>query len=135
MAKLSADGASAVPEDSASDTDSSFFFFFFLGGRDIHYTCATITTSRVCEVHPKPERQKLTTHLEFAQAFILKGMAMKAKQATVKPKLVTQLERHARFCPPTLHNTKLDQLNKAHEKRKASIVKAKPTLSCKASMS
>ena len=54
-------------------------------------------------------------------------MAMKAKQATVKPKLVTQLERHAYLCPPTLHNTKLDQLNKADEKRKASIVKAKPT--------
>ena len=129
------DGLSFWAAGTSSSRGVAFFFFFFLGGRDIHYTCATITTSRVCEVHSKPERQKLTTHLEFAQAFILKGMAMKAKQATVKPKLVTQLERHARFCPPTLHNTKLDQLNKAHEKRKASIVKAKPTLSCKASMS
>ena len=42
---------------------------------------------------------------------------MKAKQATVKPKLVSQLEKHACFCPPTKHDTKLDQLNKAKEKQ------------------
>ena len=45
-----------------------FFFFFFLGGKDIHYTSAMIATSRVCDVHHKPERPKLTTHLEFVQA-------------------------------------------------------------------
>ena len=54
---------------------------------------------------------------------------MKAKQATVKPKPVSQLEKHAYFCPPTKHDTKLDQLNKA--KREASIAKAKPTPSYK----
>ena len=42
-----------------------FFFFFFLGGKDIHYTSAMIATSRVCDVHHKPERPKLTTHLEI----------------------------------------------------------------------
>jgi len=31
-----------------------FFPFFFVGGMDIHYTSATIATSRVCEVHHKP---------------------------------------------------------------------------------
>ena len=65
------------------------FFFFVCLGRDIHYTSAMITTSRACEVHSKPERQRLTTHLEFVQALILKGTAMKTKQATAKPKLVT----------------------------------------------
>ena len=29
------------------------FFFFFLGGKDIHYTGVTITTSRVCDVQPR----------------------------------------------------------------------------------
>ena len=29
-------------------------FFFFLGGRDIHYINATITTSKKCDVHCKP---------------------------------------------------------------------------------
>ena len=43
----------------------AFFFFFFLGGKDIHYTSAMIATSRVCDVHHKPERPKLTTHLEL----------------------------------------------------------------------
>ena len=42
-----------------------FFFFFFLGGTDIHYTSAMIATSRVCDVHHKPKRPKLTTHLEW----------------------------------------------------------------------
>ena len=42
---------------------------------------------------------------------------MKAKQATVKPKPVSQLVKHACFCPPTKHDTKLDQLNKAKEKQ------------------
>ena len=42
-----------------------FFFFFFLGGKDIHYTSAMIATSRVCDVHHKPKRPKLTTHLEW----------------------------------------------------------------------
>ena len=42
-----------------------FFFFFFLGGTDIHYTSAMIAISRVCDVHHKPERPKLTTHLEL----------------------------------------------------------------------
>ena len=41
------------------------FFFFFLGGKDIHYTSAMIATSRVCDVHHKPKRPKLTTHLEW----------------------------------------------------------------------
>ena len=41
------------------------FLFFFLGGKDIHYTSAMIATSRVCDVHHKPERPKLTTHLEL----------------------------------------------------------------------
>jgi len=59
---------------------------------------------------------------------------MKAKQATAHPKLVTQLERHACSCPPTMHDTKLDQPNKARVKEKASIVKAKPVPSHKASM-
>ena len=36
------------------------FFFFFLGGKDIHYTSAKIATSRVCDVHHKPKRPKLT---------------------------------------------------------------------------
>ena len=40
-------------------------FIFFLGGKDIHYTSAMIATSRVCDVHHKPERPKLTTHLEI----------------------------------------------------------------------
>ena len=40
-------------------------FFFFLGGKDIHYTSAMIATSRVCDVHHKPKRPKLTTHLEW----------------------------------------------------------------------
>ena len=31
-----------------------FFFFFFLGGMDIHYTSATITTSKKHDVHCKP---------------------------------------------------------------------------------
>ena len=42
---------------------------------------------------------------------------MKAKQATVKPKPVSQLLKHAYLCPPTKHDTKLDQLNKAKEKQ------------------
>ena len=41
------------------------FFFFFLGGKDIHYTSAMIATSRVCDVHHKPKRPNLTTHLEW----------------------------------------------------------------------
>ena len=53
-AKLSAVGASAVSEDSASDVDSGPIFYFFSGGMDIHYTSATIATSIVCEVHHKP---------------------------------------------------------------------------------
>ena len=44
-----------------------FFFFFFLGGKDIHYTSAMIATSRVCDVHHKPKRPKLTTHLEWSR--------------------------------------------------------------------
>ena len=44
---------------------SSLLFFFFLGGKDIHYTSAMIATSRVCDVHHKPKRPKLTTHLEW----------------------------------------------------------------------
>ena len=44
-----------------------FFFFFFLGGKDIHYTSAMIATSRVCDVHHKPKRPKLTTHLEWCR--------------------------------------------------------------------
>ena len=42
-----------------------YLLFFFLGGKDIHYTSAMIATSRVCDVHPKPKRPKLTTHLEL----------------------------------------------------------------------
>ena len=42
---------------------------------------------------------------------------MKAKQAPVKPKPISQLEKHACCCPPTKHDTKLDQLNKAKEKQ------------------
>ena len=42
-----------------------FVVFFFLGGKDIHYTSAMIATSRVCDVHHKPKRPKLTTHLEW----------------------------------------------------------------------
>ena len=38
----------------ATTTNSFFFFFFFLGGMDIHYTSATIATSRVFEDHHKP---------------------------------------------------------------------------------
>ena len=45
-----------------------FFCSFFLGGMDIHYTNATIATSRVCEVHHKPKRPRLTTHSELVQA-------------------------------------------------------------------
>ena len=45
-----------------------FFFFFFLGGMDIHYTSATIATPRLCEVHHKPKRPRLTTHSESVQA-------------------------------------------------------------------
>ncbi len=48
-------------------------------------------------------------------------------------KASTQLERHACFCPPTMHDTKLDQLNKVRMKVKASIAKAKPVPSDKAS--
>ena len=33
-----------------------FFFFFFLGGKDIHYTSATITTSKKCDVHCKTNK-------------------------------------------------------------------------------
>jgi hypothetical protein len=58
---------------------------------------------------------------------------MKAKQATIHPELVTQLEIHACSCPPTMHDTKLDQLNKARVEVKASIAKAKPVPSHKAS--
>ena len=57
---------------------------------------------------------------------------MKAKQATAHPKLVTQLERHACFCPPTMHDTKLDQLNKIRMDIKASTAKTKPVPSHKA---
>ncbi len=49
---------------------------------------------------------------------------MKAKQASAHPKLVTQLERQACFCPPTMHFTKLGQLNKVRMEVKASIAKA-----------
>ena len=31
-----------------------FFYLFLFGGRDIHYTNATITTSKKCDVHCKP---------------------------------------------------------------------------------
>ena len=41
----------------------------------------------------------------------------KKKKKTVKPKPVSQLVKHACFCPPTKHDTKLDQLNKAKEKQ------------------
>ena len=58
-------------------------FFLFFGGRDVHYTSATIATSRVCEVHSKAERQQLTTQLEFVKAIFLNNMAMKGRQATV----------------------------------------------------
>ncbi len=58
---------------------------------------------------------------------------MQAKQATTHPKLVTQLERHACFCPPTMHDTKLDQLNKVRVEAKASIAKVKSMPSHKAS--
>ena len=33
-----------------------FFFFFFFGGKDIHYTSATITTSKKCDVHCKTNK-------------------------------------------------------------------------------
>ena len=36
--------------------DVFFFFFFFLGGKDIHYTSATITTSKKCDVHCKTNK-------------------------------------------------------------------------------
>ena len=58
---------------------------------------------------------------------------MKAKQATAHPKLVIQLERQACFRPPTMHDTKLDQLNKVRMEVKASIAKAKSVPSHKAS--
>ena len=49
-------------------------------------------------------------------------MVITAKQATVRLKLVAELERHAHCCPPTLHNTKLDQLNKASVKGGGGLV-------------
>ncbi len=58
---------------------------------------------------------------------------MKAKQATAHPKLVTQLERRACFCLPTMHDTKLDQPNKVRVEVTASIAKAKPVPSHKVS--
>ena len=58
----------AVTPISLAPRTALFFVFFFLGGKDIHYTSAMIATSRVCDVHHKPERPKLTTHLEFVQA-------------------------------------------------------------------
>ena len=60
--------AKVTQHGTASHVAFFFFFFFFLGGKDIHYTSAMIATSRVCDVHHKPERPKLTTHLEFVQA-------------------------------------------------------------------
>ena len=38
----------------AAGIQDFFFFFFFLGGMDIHYTSATITTSKKHDVHCKP---------------------------------------------------------------------------------
>ena len=46
----------------------SVLFLISFGGRDIRYTSAMIATSRVCADHFKPERPKLTTHLECVQA-------------------------------------------------------------------
>ena len=46
---------------------------------------------------------------------------------------MTQLESHACFCPPTMHDTKLYQLNKVRMEEKASIAKAKPVTSHKTS--
>ena len=40
----------------SSDTNDAFFFFFFLGGKDIRYTSATITTSKKCDVHCKTNK-------------------------------------------------------------------------------
>ena len=40
-------------------------FLFFLGGKDIHYINATITTSRECDVQLKLESSSQTTQLEF----------------------------------------------------------------------
>ena len=47
---------------------SLVFLLLFLGGMDIRYTSATIATSRLCEVHHKPKRPRLTTHSEPVQA-------------------------------------------------------------------
>ncbi len=54
-------------------------------------------------------------------------------QTSNRPKLVTQLERHACFCLPTMNDTKLDQLIKVRVEVKASTAKAKPVPSHKAS--
>ena len=56
---------SLLGSESSEIAEAPAFFFFFLGGKDIHYTSAMIVTSRVCDVHHKPERPKLTTHLEL----------------------------------------------------------------------
>ena len=82
-------GSLSAQDTLTDSTESLFCFFVFLGGMDIHYTSATIVTSRVCEVHHKPKRPRLTTHSELFQALILNVVAKKAKQATANPKPVT----------------------------------------------
>ena len=51
--------------ESSEIAEAPSFFSFFFFGKDIHYTSAMIATSRVCNVHHKPERPKLTTHFFF----------------------------------------------------------------------
>ena len=88
--------------------------FFFLGGMDIHYTSAAIATSSVCGVHHKPQRPRLTTHSELVQARILN--VVESKTSNRQSKASHPARKHACFCPPTMHDTKLDQLNKARVK-------------------
>ena len=61
-------GSVSDVESAGVGEDASFFFLLLLGGMDIHYTSATIATSRLCELHHKPKRPRLTTHSESVQA-------------------------------------------------------------------
>ena len=65
LAAIDPNGRFVAIKCDLSGSQITIFFFFFLGGKDIHYTSAMIATSRVCDVHHKPKRPKLTTHLEW----------------------------------------------------------------------
>ena len=106
---------------------SHTFFFFGRERYSLHKCNDSDLKSMWCP--PQAKKAKANNTSWMVQAWILSIVAMKAKQATVKPKPVSQLEKHACFLSTYKAWHKVGSAKQSQ--KEASIVKAKPTLSYK----